>query len=304
MYRIVVFSLLLFLAFHGQASINALDTVNRVNKIGKRVGYWILTEDNQPTTANNSNKRKEGRYINGRKNGAWVFYFEDAKTVRLIGEFNDNRPRGAYFRFNKNGEIKQASAVSNSIDLRQYYETYNPIFACRLMFNNRETVAGQVFFRPKVFPVPYSYNFWVENEMESVKTVKSEVSFNWLSSNYAELYANYLKIRTPRNHIAENNTALKEVAKKINRLIDNDSRAVTKGVNAPPHVIDPRVGKGMVFQPNGFNKLYTKSDEIWIDGYFKSGQLKDGKVFLYDQDGVLLKVRVYKDGKYVSDGGL
>lgn len=304
MYRIVVICLFVFVSLNGLAKSSGSDTINRLNKFGKRIGYWVLTEDNKPTSISNISKRKEGRYINGRKSGAWVFYYNDAKTVRLIGEFVDNRPRGAYFRFNKNGEIKQASTVLNSLDIRQYYETYNPVFACRLMFSNRETVAGQVFFKPQVFAAPYAYNFWMESNMESIKTVSPEVNFHWLTVNYAELYANYLKVRTPKNHIAENNEALKSVAKKINRLNDSDTHTTVRKMGAPPHISEPRVGKGLVFQPNGFNKLYTKSDEIWIDGYFRNGQLRDGKVFLYDHDGVLLKVKVYKDGKYISDGGL
>jgi hypothetical protein len=39
-------------------------------------------------------------------------------------------------------------------------------------------------------------------------------------------------------------------------------------------------------------------------GEFKNGQLYDGKVYDYDQDGILQKVRIYKLGKYHSDGQL
>jgi antitoxin component YwqK of YwqJK toxin-antitoxin module len=60
----------------------------------------------------------------------------------------------------------------------------------------------------------------------------------------------------------------------------------------------------MVFVPNGLNKLYTENSEIWIDGHFINGKLYSGKVFIYDRDGVLLKVRVYKNGVYDSDGVL
>lgn len=280
------------------------DTINRLNKAGKRVGYWIMTEDNQPITAGSPLKRKEGRYVNGRRNGAWIYYFSDAKTIRLIGEFVDNRPGGAYFRFDKKGEITQASSVIRKISSKQHYETFNNMFACRLMFHNREMVAGQVFFKPKVFEVPYAYNFWMEEKIEESRQVASEVNFSWLNGNYAQLYANYLKVRTPKKHLEEN-TSIKEVARKINKLNEEENRNPSPtNVITPPVVVDPRVARGLIFQPNGFNKLYTRSDEIWIDGYFRNGQLKDGKVFLYDHDGVLLKVRVYKDGKYVSDGGL
>ena len=73
--------------------------------------------------------------------------------------------------------------------------------------------------------------------------------------------------------------------------------------NYPPRVVHPKT-KGLRFVPNGYNKVYNDNDEIWMDGEFKSGQLYDGKVYDYDKDGILQKVRIYKLGKYHSDGQL
>ena len=62
--------------------------------------------------------------------------------------------------------------------------------------------------------------------------------------------------------------------------------------------------KGVLFQPNGYNKVYNSTDEIWQDGTFKNGQLWEGKVYEYDKDGILLKVKIFKNGVYHSDGQL
>jgi antitoxin component YwqK of YwqJK toxin-antitoxin module len=62
--------------------------------------------------------------------------------------------------------------------------------------------------------------------------------------------------------------------------------------------------KGVKWQPNGYNKVYNEDDEIWQDGVFKDAKLWDGKVYVYDRDGILLKVKVYKSGVYHSDGQL
>ena len=71
----------------------------------------------------------------------------------------------------------------------------------------------------------------------------------------------------------------------------------------PPRLTNPKT-KGLRFVANGYNKVYNDNDEIWMDGEFKNGQLYDGKVYDYDQDGILQKVRIYKLGKYHSDGQL
>jgi ribosomal protein S1 len=41
-----------------------------------------------------------------------------------------------------------------------------------------------------------------------------------------------------------------------------------------------------------------------LDGIFKNGNLWEGKVYEYDKDGILLKVKVFKEGVYHSDGQL
>lgn len=303
MIRILTFFLLIS-NFGWGAKKHDSDTLNRFDAHGKRTGYWVVNETNDATSLDSRSKRKEGRYIKGRKYGAWICYYPDGKTPRLIGEYLDNRPGGAYFRFDQKGELTQASTVPRNIVPSQMLEAHNALFDCRMFFHNREMVAGQVFFAKRAFSTPFAYQFWVEESIHQNQSQNAEVNFEWLSQNYPQLYSTYLSVRTPRNLSAEN-PEIQSVVNKIERIQDSSPVNHTRNstMNAP-FVHAPRVAKGTVFQPNGFNKLYTESDEIWIDGLFRNGQLKDGKVFVYDRDGVLLKVRIFKDGQYVSDGGL
>jgi antitoxin component YwqK of YwqJK toxin-antitoxin module len=62
------------------------------------------------------------------------------------------------------------------------------------------------------------------------------------------------------------------------------------------------ITKGVKWNPEGYNKVFNEDDEIWQDGIFQSGKLWDGKVYVYDQDGILLKVKIFKNGLYHSDG--
>jgi hypothetical protein len=70
-----------------------------------------------------------------------------------------------------------------------------------------------------------------------------------------------------------------------------------------PKISSPRT-KGATFKPNAYNKVYNQNDEIWQDGDFRNGRLWSGKVYEYDSDGILLKVKVFKNGVYHSDGQL
>jgi len=53
-----------------------------------------------------------------------------------------------------------------------------------------------------------------------------------------------------------------------------------------------------------YHKIFNSDKEIWMDGTFKAGKLWDGKVYIYDRDGILLKVSLYKSGKYCCEGNL
>ena len=58
------------------------------------------------------------------------------------------------------------------------------------------------------------------------------------------------------------------------------------------------------FKPNDYNKVLNDDKEIWMEGEFKNGLLWDGKLYIYDEDGLLLKLEIYKEGVYISDGQL
>jgi antitoxin component YwqK of YwqJK toxin-antitoxin module len=55
---------------------------------------------------------------------------------------------------------------------------------------------------------------------------------------------------------------------------------------------------------DGYNKLYNSQKQLWKDGEFKKCQLWNGKQYLYDKNGLLHRIIIYKEGKYRGDGQL
>ena len=277
------------------------DTLNRLDAKGRRTGWWIFDKENNPVSDSKAEKSKEGRFIKGRKYGAWINYYEDGKTPRLIGEYSDNRPAGSFVRFNKQGKITQAGAVPRKIPVSQFLLSKNSVFSCKLLFVNKETVAGQVFFTSNIFMKGYATRFWMGSVINEETTKASEVNFDWLNENYKELMISYLEDRNPVTERLKLNEEIVSAEKPKKK-----EAPVSKNLPyfRPPVVSDPIVAPGASFKQNGLNKVFTRESEIWMDGYFKNGRLESGKVFVYDRDGILLKVRVYKEGVYYSDGVL
>lgn len=288
-------TLLLIISTTAFGKENALKHINRVNESGKREGYWILDENNNPVVSHDPSKTSEGKYVNGRKEGVWIYYYEGGKSPRLVGEYSDNRPSGTYFRFNKKGEMFVASANRTSLRRSNRIASSNQIYSCELNFENQEIVAGQVFFTHRILR-NNSYRFWMTRTFETTAMNSPTIDFSWLHNNYNAIYANYLEARKVATSLEK--LSLSESKKPLIK-----SKPV-RGAGSPPLVKNPIVAEGQKFDRNGWNKLFTKNSEIWMDGFFKDGQLQDGKVFAYDNDGVLLKVRVYKKGEYYSEGGL
>ena len=56
------------------------------------------------------------------------------------------------------------------------------------------------------------------------------------------------------------------------------------------------------FKPNGHNILYDKNRNITQSGLFKDGRLYNGKWFKYNRDGILYRVDVYRNGKFIGQG--
>ena len=73
----------------------------------------------------------------------------------------------------------------------------------------------------------------------------------------------------------------------------------------PPKIADANKEKVNAaqkpFDGNGYAKLFIAGARISKDGEFKNFRLIDGKDYIYNTDGILERIAVYKVGKYVGD---
>ena len=56
------------------------------------------------------------------------------------------------------------------------------------------------------------------------------------------------------------------------------------------------------FDGNGYKKLFNTNKQIAKDGVFKNYRLIDGKNYKYDDNGILIKIMIFKTGKYIGNG--
>jgi antitoxin component YwqK of YwqJK toxin-antitoxin module len=240
---------------------------NNYDKNGKKVGKWYyfgkdIPQANYPDEA----LVMEGQYIAGKREGTWKKYHKDGKTISFIGDYHNNRPNGSFSKFNNNGSLVESGSFSDGKyegTLAKYYDNGIIMYKGEF-FQGVEN--GEIKYYNEIGKVELAYNSYEG-------TISNEITRNEVQNN--EKLKGLNNPKTINKSIAENNLA--------------------------PLISNPIVKNG-VFNPNGYNKVYNDKNDILQDGVFKEGRLLDGKVYQYDTDGILFKVKVYKNGTYISDG--
>jgi len=250
--------------------------INQKDQNGKRTGKWVIYKKGTKI------KFEEGSFINGRKEGLWKRYYPNGTTISISSIYKNNRPSGSYTKYYLNGKIKERGSINLNQyrdSLVRYYENGQIEYAGS--FNQLGKEQGKVRY--------YYENGQVEFEYEANNGVPTGMAVRYFENGSIKEETSY--------------SATGEVlsVKKGNNTTPVD-KTVKKGQQAP--LLGSPKTRGKPFLPNGYNKCYTATDEIWQDGIFKNGQLWDGKVYEYDKDRILIKVKVYKDGVYHSDGQL
>jgi antitoxin component YwqK of YwqJK toxin-antitoxin module len=265
---------------------NDQDGINQKNEKGKQ-GKWIYYGKDRPEAGIPAEgKVEEGKYVDDRKEGIWIKYHNDGVTPKLKGEYENNRPKGNYTKYHQNGKIKEIGNFEKNQyhdSLKRFHE--NGQLEYEADYNEGGKEQGKVKY------------YYPNGQLEFEYT-----SSNGTPTGKAVRYYENGDVKEIIEYAADGS-----VSKSTEKEMVNDPVKVKdpgqSNEPAPAIGSSPKT-KGVKWQPNGYNKVYNEDDEIWQDGVFKNGKLWDGKVYVYDRDGILLKVKVYKSGVYHSDGQL
>ena len=259
--------------------------VNKKDETGKKQGKWVYFGKDRPNAGYpEKGKVEEGEYKNDRKEGFWVKYHYDGKTPKLKGEYIFNRPKGDFIKYHENGKVKEIGTFERDQykdTLRRYHSNGQLEYIANYNSTGKEDGKvtyyysnGQIEFEYSARngePVGKAVRYYENGDIKELLEFKSDGSLG--------------------------KSEVKEMVSPPIKLKDIQPKETTT------RVIAPKIKDGK-FNPNGYNKVYNSNEELYQDGEFKDGRLFNGKMYVYDEDGILLKVKVYKDGAYHSDGQL
>lgn len=262
---------------------------NKTDANGKKTGPWKIYGSDKVYKAKGYPAdvvAEEGEYTDGKKVGIWKLYYPSGKIKSEV-EYKLGRPSGTFKSYYENGQIEEEGTWKNNSyqgGFKRYYE--NGQVAQEKNFNAEGKTTGKV-----VYYYPNG---------------KKELEFN--SNNGQE--EGELTRFYPNGDVKEKmnfdggkvNEQSRKEFKMVNPAVDItkfEKPTKTATTDATLTTNDPK--KEI---KDGYQKLYDDQKRLVQDGEFKGGKLFNGKWYKYDKNGLILKVEIYKNGKYFADGQL
>ena len=225
-------------------------------KANRKIGLWKRYYAS-------GNLKSEITYLNGRANGGFTTYYDEAGKVEEVGNQSGRVLTGDFERYHKNGTIAQKKTFNDKgqSEGAQKYVFENGVV--ELEFTTKAGVETGTAIRR-----------WPNGD---IKEVIEYGAGGVIASREQKVRVN------PPIDVAKDDDA--KETEKVGGTIQEGGKEIT-----------------VVEIPDGKRKVYNDNKDIWMDGDFKDGRLKNGKLYIYDSDGLIEKVEIYKNFKYAADG--
>lgn len=266
-----------------QAGATPQDTLNRMDGTGRKQGYWKVAAPKADKPGYQDGQLiEEGRYTNSKRIGMWRRYWPNGSVMSEIS-YQLGRPRGEYKTFYPNGKVEEQGSWDldrNTGKFQRYH--LNGKLAQDFVFNESGVRNGE-------------QKYYHENGQLAVQVMVQEGREDGTLKRY-----------TPDGQ-------LQQVAEFEDGAIDTDNSKYLKPVPkaddvkvdakaaAAPVVTPEETTNAITFRENGYNTLYDRQLRISQQGDFKAGRLWNGKRYTYDANGILIRIQVFKHGRYVGD---
>ncbi len=277
------------LSFFAARSFASDGDINKVDAQGQRQGYWIVKGEMLSDNAYKpSDKVEEGTYKDNRKEGLWKKYWPGG-NVRNEINYKSGKPEGEYKLFYANGQLEEHGIWKNNKntgEFKRYYGNGNP----------------QQHF---VFAETGKRNGMQKYFHENGKVALEVGIVNGAESGSSKRYnpdGTLAEEKTFENGVLKQGTIKKHKDIKKSSTVKADP--YDKKIGKEIVVTEDKTNKAQIFKPNGFNTLYDKNGNVTQTGEFVEGRMHDGKWYRYNADGLMIRIEIYKGGKYIGTGVL
>ncbi|MBL7981674.1 MAG: toxin-antitoxin system YwqK family antitoxin [Flavobacteriales bacterium] len=260
-----------------------MDTLNRVDEMGRKQGYWkfVAPATEKPGYPDGA-LVEEGRYANSKRVGVWRRYWPNGKVMSEIN-YQMGRPKGEYKTFYPNGKVEEQGTWDLDRNTGKFQRWHpNGQLAQDFVFNAYGVRDGE-------------QKYYHENGKLAVQVTVEEGKEDGTLKRYTA--------DGQLQQVAEFNDGVINAAnsKYIRSVPKAEEVKVDPKAPAAPEVSATETTNAVAFRENGYNTLYDRQLRISQQGEFVNGRLWDGKRYIYDANGILSRIQVYKGGRYAGD---
>ena len=263
------------------------ETVNVIDENKKRQGKWIITARPKVDIGYASGEViEEGNYINTRKEGVWKKYYPGGKLKSEIF-YVGSRPKGPYTLYYDNGQIEEQGNWQRSKNTGAFKRFHpNGKTAQEFTFTESGQRSGKQVY--------YYENGNVR--LEGTWTGGLE------SGEMKEYYENgdIMSVKSFNGGVLDK-ASVESYAPKT-PVKDPIKKAVEEGVEMTVTADKTEAPNQGTFDGNGYRQLINANKQIAKVGTFKRYRLMDGKQYVYDDNGLLKQIMIFKEGRYIGDG--
>ncbi|NNC81994.1 MAG: hypothetical protein HKN79_00315 [Flavobacteriales bacterium] len=253
--------------------------LNQFDDRGLRDGYWKLTaamigeSDYAPHQV-----VEEGLYIEGKKNGMWTRYHKNGNPMYEITYVNDV-PHGPYRTFQVDGDVEEKGAWKQKKNVGEFYRYHaNGTLAQHFQFDENGVRQG------------VQYYYYSNGQLAVEVTIRDGREQGPMKRYYRDGRLKEVKV-FDQGAVIETEELDIPIAKV-------ESKPVNTPKKEKKEVL--RTNEAQMFHETGHNILYNKNRQKTQAGYFKDGRLWDGKYYRYDENGILHRVELYRNGRAVG----
>ena len=260
------------------------DTLNQVDELGRKQGWWrIVAPAKDKPDYTDGQLVEEGRYTNSKRVGVWRSYWPNGKPRSVI-TYQLGRPRGEYTLYYPSGKPEESGTWDydrNTGTFKRWHP--NGKVAQEFVFDEHGTRDGQQKYYHDNGQLAVDVTIRQGREEGTLKRyynngdLQQVAEFNGGVINAAN--SRYLK---PARKVEPE--AVPDVPEKAAPAV-----ATEEGTNVT------------LFKRNGFNTLYDKQLRITQQGEYREGRLWNGRYYRYDRNGLLYRIEVYQEGRYIGD---
>jgi antitoxin component YwqK of YwqJK toxin-antitoxin module len=285
-----LFSLIAFLLFVAFAADLSAKELNLIDDQGRKQGYWIIKGymvDSDEYSPNST--IEEGSYKNNLKDGLWTRYYPNG-VVKSEINYENNKPRGEYSIFYRNAQLEEHGhwqRNKNIGEFERYYKNGNP--QQKFFFSDNGLRYGEQRY--------YHENgqLWLEVNVVNGKE-EGEMKRYFANGKLKERKVFHNGEVDPKSVRTYGGNAPSQPV----ITVEQEKESITEEPVVVPE--EGTTNESVPFKANGFNTIYNNNDQISQVGQYNEGQLWNGKWYQYNKDGILIRIEVYKDGKYVGNG--